>query len=368
MGNFVESHALAIAALSLPDLLFHKNGPQERNLAFLLKQREFLVRRAMKLRQAGSLITKFAGKREIHPISPVIGGVLQTLKTEERDEIATMMEGAKDTVSAMWQLIWETLHDNEDIALLGETRSAFLSMKGREGVELYDADLAIMSGDGEIIKEFPSSNYLDFIDEEERDFSYMKFPVLKDGTKFRVGPLARLNICRMFSTPNSQKMMDEITSAYALPLQNSMLYHLARVAETMYALERAEQLLNDEDLLSDKVKPDVCRAKEGRGIGIIEAPRGTLVHIYDIDSNGYAKNIGLYVATQHNNFAINDALTKTAKQILIGPAPEETTLNKLEMIIRAYDPCLSCATHTIGQRGFRINLRQQDGSLIKRWE
>ena len=104
------------------------------------------------------------------------------------------------------------------------------------------------------------------------------------------------------------------------------------------------------------------------GIGILEAPRGTLVHIYDIDSHGYAKSIALYVATQHNNFAMNDALTNTAKRIITGPSPEETTLNKLEMIIRAYDPCLSCATHTIGQREFRINLRKQDGSLIKRWE
>ena len=368
LGNFIESHALSIAALSLPDLLFHKNGPHERNLAFLLKQREFLVRRAMKLRQAGSLITRFAGKRQVHPISPVIGGVLQPLNTEERDEIATMMEGAKDTVSAMWQLIWEAFHDYEDIAMLGETRSAFLSMKGREGVELYDADLAIMSENGELIQEFPPSRYLDFVEEEERDFSYMKFPVLKNGTKFRVGPLARLNICRKFPTPNSQWMMNAITSEYALPLQNSMLYHPARVAETMYAIERAEQLLNDEDLLSDKVKPEVCKAKEGRGIGIVEAPRGTLVHIYDIDSHGYAKSIALYVATQHNNFAMNDALTNTAKRIITGPSPEETTLNKLEMIIRAYDPCLSCATHTIGQREFRINLRKQDGSLIKRWE
>ena len=368
LGNFIESHALSLSALSLPDILLYEGKPEERNIVFLFNNRQDLLRRALKLRQAGSLITKIAGRRPVHPVSIVIGGILQPLKREDRDEIATAMKGAKETILELWHLLWDAFQCNEELVKLGALESSFLSIKGSNGVELYDGDLALADKDGRIIKEFSASHYLDVITEEERPFSYMKFPVHKDGVKFRVGPLARLNISKKFATPVAQSLFSLMTSAYIMPFQNSMLYHLSRAAEAMYAVERAEELLLDEDLLSDRVMPGVYRSREARGVGIVEAPRGTLVHIYDITAEGYAQKIDLYVATQHNNFAINDALTETAKKMRLGPSAQETTLNNLEMIVRAYDPCFSCATHAFGQRELRVNLYDRDGSLIRRWE
>ena len=368
LGNFIESHALSLSALSLPDILLYEGKPEERNIVFLFNNRQDLLRRALKLRQAGSLITKIAGRRPVHPVSIVIGGILQPLKPEDRDEIATAMKGAKETILELWHLLWDAFQCNEELVKLGALESSFLSIKGSNGVELYDGDLALADKDGRIIKEFSASHYLDVITEEERPFSYMKFPVHKDGVKFRVGPLARLNISKKFATPVAQSLFSLMTSAYTMPFQSSMLYHLSRAAEAMYAVERAEELLLDEDLLSDRVMPGVYRSREARGVGIVEAPRGTLVHIYDITAEGYAQKIDLYVATQHNNFAINDALTETAKKMHLGPSAQETTLNKLEMIVRAYDPCFSCATHAFGQRELRVHLYDRDGSLIRRWE
>lgn len=343
LGNFIESHTLSIAALSLPDFVTPALSRKDRNIGFLLAHSD-LARQAMKLRQFGSMITKLAGKRPIHPVTPVIGGLLQPLRAQERDELIHMLDGAQTTVAELWQFMWNAFRASPEIKQAGAIESAFMSMRGEQGIEFYDADLAIVDKQGAPHSTFPAVDYSQHVTEEEREYSYMKFPVLKDGTRFRVGPLARVNVCGKFSTPQAQKMLIQLVAEYPMPIQNSLFYHLTRIAELTYAIEKAGEILQDPCILSNNVKPGIYHARDAHGVGIVEAPRGTLVHIYDMDAAGCLKNIRLYVATQHNNFAINDALTETAKRIA-GVSNEETTLNKLEMIIRAYDPCLSCATH-----------------------
>lgn len=366
LGNFIESHVLSIAALSLPDFVPGLK-PQERNVAFLLNSHGELVRRSMKLRQLGSAITRLVGKRPVHPITPVIGGVLQPLQPEDRKELVKLLEGAYETIGELWTIVTKAIRSDPALRQTGDIRSAYLALKGKAGVEFYDAEtLAVVSEEGQTLEAFPAAQYVDRVIEEERDFSYMKFPRLKSGVRFRVGPVARVNVCGRFTTPYAQTMLERLSAEYPLPWHGSMFYHLARLVELMYAVERAKELLQDDELLSDRVKPGVYANRTGQGVGIVEAPRGTLVHIYDVDDKGYATRLRFYVATQHNNFAINDALTETARRLVTGPAPEEAALNRLEMIVRAYDPCLSCATHMLGQPTMDVSVHRLDGALIRR--
>jgi coenzyme F420-reducing hydrogenase alpha subunit len=366
IGNFIESHLLSIAILSMPDILFFDKLPEERNIANLLKKDEALVEGAMKLRQAGSLITKIAGRRQVHPISPVIGGVIKPISKDEADEIRELLDGGLDTLKKIWSIFISKFTENMDIWKLGDIKSKYLSIIDKEGVEFYDGDIAVLDENGELINKFKPQQYLDFVEEEIKDYSYMKFPRLKKEGIFRVGPLARFNINRKFKTPVAAEMFEELSSTFEPPLHNTMSYHLARIIEAVYSVEMADNLLNDEAIYTDKVKPKTYKSTSGRGFGVVEAPRGTLVHIYDIDKDGFLEDAKFYVATQHNNFSINEALTHTAKNLINTDKPDEKDLNKLEMIVRAYDPCLACATHAMLESFGNINLYKTNGELIRR--
>ncbi|MBN1317626.1 MAG: Ni/Fe hydrogenase subunit alpha [Anaerolineales bacterium] len=362
MGNFIQSHTLSIAVLSLPDLI--PGGTREtRNIQHLLADHRDLAEKSVKLSQLGLTLTRLAGKRAVHPVTPVIGGMLQPLQPGDRDVLERRLESAVDTVEALWQFVFSAFRSNPDLLDGGGIETAYLSLNGERGVEFYDgSQLAIADKSGEIVATVPPERYGDIMRQEEREFSYMKFPVLVNGARFRVGPLARLNVCKQYTTPRAQTMSEALLAEYRAPLHNSMFFHLARIIELMYTVERATELLQDDDLLSDRVKPDVYRAREAEGVGVLEAPRGTLVHIYDIDGEGFARKVQLNVATQHNNFAINAALKETAQRIVRQVPPPEAVLNELEMIVRAYDPCLSCATHVLGRPAVRVQfIRSNDG-------
>jgi F420-non-reducing hydrogenase large subunit len=356
LGNYIESHALSLAVLSLPDFIFHDRPPEERNIQNLLKKDEALVRSVMKLRHAGSMITKIVGRRQVHPVTPTIGGMTKPITKNETVEMKKYLEGGIDTVKRLWSILDSTLTNNSDMWHLGEIKTSYLSVKGEEGVTFYDGEIAVVDEEGKMVNKFSPSKYLDFVDEEMRDYSYMKFPVLKDKRTFRVGPLARMNVCGKYSTPVAQAMFEQFKSGHPMPVHTTMSYHIARAIEAMFAVEKTQELLSDDALFSEKVKPGKYKSKAGRGIGMVEAPRGTLVHIYDITKDGFAEGLKFFVATQHNNFPINAALTEASKNIIKTRTPEEKELNKLEMIIRAYDPCLSCATHALGGLSFRYNV------------
>ena len=164
-------------------------------------------------------------------------------------------------------------------------------------------------------------------------------------------------------------MNDELSwfrEKYWKPAHKTLTYHFARYIEVIYAFERIKELLTDDDIVKDAifVKAEV---KAGKGIGIVEAPRGTLVHSYELDKEGKAVKVELFVATQHNNYGFNDALKETASKLITNQDPDEATLNRLEMVVRAYDPCLSCATHAVGGRSFKIELWDSNRNLIKEW-
>jgi coenzyme F420-reducing hydrogenase alpha subunit len=189
----------------------------------------------------------------------------------------------------------------------------------------------------------------------------MKFPILADGTFFRVGPLARVNIAGKMPTPRADEFLNQVKEVLPLPIKSTTGYHLARLAELIYCWEEAGNLVNDTELTSPEVRPKPIKPKAGEGYGIIEAPRGTLVHNYKINDQGFAEKVTLLVATQQNNYAINQSLFYEGKDLTPDSSKDEVALNRLEMLLRSYDPCLSCSTHLLGGPGAKIIWREIEG-------
>ncbi|MFC1554063.1 Ni/Fe hydrogenase subunit alpha [candidate division KSB1 bacterium] len=234
-------------------------------------------------------------------------------------------------------------------------------------LELYDGDVRLIDKEGKKLEEFKSGDYLDYVGEHVEDWSYLKFPFYKkqgfpDGV-YRVGPLARLNTAERISTPLAQKEFEEYKSIGNAIKSESLYYHYARLIELLYAAERAKELLADDEIVNSEVRIKVKR-KAGEGIGIIEAPRGTLIHHYWADDMGKIEKANLVVATVHNNPAMDMSVNDIARKHVIGGEIPESALNLVEMAIRCYDPCLSCATHAVGQMPLEVKVLDHVGEVV----
>ncbi|MCP4228770.1 MAG: Ni/Fe hydrogenase subunit alpha [bacterium] len=367
-GQFIESHALSLAVLSLPDLLYPNEKPENRNIQFLLKKHEDLVKAAIKLRQAGSNCTKIIGRRAVHPISAVIGGMAKPVTLEERANLQSELESCKETLVGFRDVFVQFLEKaDESILNLGNIESDYFGMHDDGKLSFDKGRLRLIDPTGAIKADFPASEYFDYIHEEEADFSYMKFPKTKEGSSFRVGPLARVNIATEIPTPLASEILSGIENIIPRPWNGTMLYHFARLIELVFVWETAIGLLADPEISSEDVIPEPFKMKNAEGIGITEAPRGTLIHNYVLSEDGFCEKARFVVATQHNNMGINESLHETAVRLVKNTDAEETELNKLEMIVRAYDPCLSCATHELNQRDLIVEIRNSDGQMSKRW-
>ena len=251
--------------------------------------------------------------------------------------------------------------------MLGVVETPMMGLVKDGNLEMYDGNLRMMDKDGSIMKEFDPTKYADYIQEKYQDFSYLKFPYWKergwpDGI-YRVAPLARVNVCDKISTPLANDMLTDFRNAFGRMPQQTLLYHYARLIEMMYASERAVEILNDPDITSTDVwaKPEVRAAT---GVGVLEAPRGTLIHEYTTNDDGYITKANLIVSTGHNNAAMDIGVREAAKALIKNGEPEEGLLNRLEMVVRAYDPCFSCATHTIdGRWPIKLELVAPDGTV-----
>jgi NAD-reducing hydrogenase large subunit len=241
----------------------------------------------------------------------------------------------------------------------------YLSLTNQGNLELYDGMLRMIESDGEIIEEFKSADYLDYIGEQVEDWSYAKFTyyLKADGSDsvYRCGPLARLNIADKITTPEAGQELKEFKKlGDGRPVHRTIYYHYARLIELLYVAERSKQLLQDDEIVDTEVRVRADRGP-GEGIGVVEAPRGVLIHHYLADETGKLKKANLVVATTNNNQAINLTLREAAKQFVNGDKLTEGALNKVEMAIRCYDPCLSCSTHMIGQMPLEIVLADRRG-------
>jgi NAD-reducing hydrogenase large subunit len=258
----------------------------------------------------------------------------------------------------------------EDVNKFAVFPTGYFGMVSPEnGLELYDGQIRMIGRDGKEWEKFEGRNYLDYISEHVENWSYLKFPYYKklgypEGV-YRVGPLARLNTVERIHTPLANeefKLFKAINNG--LPVENTLYYHYARLIEALYAAEHTRELLEDPDILSTEILNTRTNVKE-QGVGVIEAPRGTLIHHYWINPNGQIKKVNLIVSTGHNNYAMSKAVDSVAKTYVKGPDVKEGMLNRVEAAIRAYDPCLSCSTHAYGKMPISMDIIDANGVLLR---
>jgi NAD-reducing hydrogenase large subunit len=369
LAQVAQSHALSFFYLSAPDLLFGMDGdPAKRNIFGILQTDPALARDGVKLRSTGQKIIEILGGKRIHPAWVVPGGVNEPLSAEKREQILAMLP---ETIKAAQRsLKWfEDQIDRfgPEIESFANFPTLFLGLVNRRGtLETYDGDMRVTGPDGKILDQRPPEEYTEFIGEAVEKFSYLKSPYYKpmgypDGI-YRVGPLARLNMIDRIGTPLAEEYFPKFK---ALDVQSSFHFHYARLIEILYAFERIEILLNDKDILSTHVRAE-AQANAFEGVGTSEAPRGNLLHHYKIDENGLMISANLIIATGHNNLAMNRGVLQVAQKFI--KAGEDITdgmLNRVEAVIRAYDPCLSCSTHAAGQMPLQIQMLAPDGTLVQ---
>jgi len=372
LGQITQSHALSFFHLSSPDfLLGFDSDPQARNIFGLIQSDPELARAGIRLRQFGQKIIELLGARKIHAAWAVPGGVRSPLSEEARDWIIERLPEARATTEQALGLFKRLLDQFATEAdVFGKFPSLFMGLVAPDGTwEHYGGHIRFMDSEGNIVADgLSEDNYADFIGEAIEPWSYLKFPYYKPmgypNGMYRVGPLARLNICERFGTDAADRELEEFRSrAGARVATSSFFYHYARLVEILGAIDRIEQLMYDHDLMSPRV-----RAQGGinalEGIGVSEAPRGTLFHHYQVDENGLIEKVNLIIATGQNNLAMNRTVTQIAQHYIHGTEISEGMLNRVEAGIRAFDPCLSCSTHAIGQMPLHIQLFDRDRALL----
>jgi NAD-reducing hydrogenase large subunit len=371
LAQLMQSHALSFFHLSSPDFLLGMDSdPASRNLFGVLKQNPQLARDGIRLRQIGQQIIEMLGGKRIHPAWSVPGGVNEPLTATTRDKILSTMPEAIDIATRTLTWFKKSI-DNfaEEARAFANFPTMFLGLvTPKGGLEHYDGFLRLVDASGNILEDqIPPENYLEFIGEAVEPFSYMKFPYWKsmgypDGI-YRVGPLARLNIVDHCGTPRADQEWAEFCGLQRGAVSSSFHYHYARLIEILYAGERIQQLLNEPSILDKFVR---ARARPNRrdGVGVAEAPRGTLIHHYRIDDNGLITWANLIIATGHNNLAMNRGVLQVAQHFVDANKLQQGMLNRVEAVIRCYDPCLSCATHAAGQMPLQVELRDARGELL----
>jgi len=374
MGQVLQSHALSFFYLSSPELVLgFEADPAERNIVGVLREEPELAQRGVKLRSFGQRVIEALGGKRVHPEFALPGGVNSNLDGEKGrqllEEGKNLVEPVLDTLEILNGLYADELADLVDRCASFPT--GYMGLVDEKGeLELYDGRVRLIDQDGEKLEEFEAADYESVIAERAQDWSYLKFPYYKkagfEEGVYRVGPLARLNLIEGIGTELAQKEWERYRALGEDGiLQGSLYYHYARMIELLFSLERIMELLEGEEVY-DGVTSVPARPKRERGIGAIEAPRGTLFHDYRADGNGAITEANFIVATGHNNIAMNESVYEVAKEFVEpnGEIPEGT-LNRMESAIRCYDPCLSCSTHALGKMPIKVQLISSEGELLE---
>jgi len=370
LGQIVQSHALSFFHLSAPDLLLgFESEPASRNVFGLMAANPELARAGIRLRQFGQEIIERLGGQKIHPAWAVPGGVRTAPSEESLAHIRRRLPEARATILDVLGRFKRLLPSFEREAhIFGNFPSLFLGLVGPDGRwEHYDGLLRVVDGAGNILADrVEPRRYREIIAEAVEPGSYLKFPYYRplgypDGM-YRVGPLARLNICSHIGTPLADQELREFRGGNGA-VTSSFLYHHARLIEILAGVEHIERLLDDPDLRSERLRAS-AGVNELEGVGVSEAPRGTLFHHYQVDQDGLIQKVNLVIATGQNNLAMNRTVEQIAKHYVRGPRIPEGMLNRVEAGIRAFDPCLSCGTHAAGRLPLVVELVGSDGTLL----
>ncbi len=371
LAQVVQSHALSLFHLSSPDLLLGMDAdPAKSNIFGVAEKSPELALDGIRLRQFGQQIIERLGGKRIHPAWIVPGGVSEPLTVEKRDAILRALPDAlaiAERTLEWFKSIMERFR--EEIATFGNFPTLFMGIvKKDNGLTFYDGKLRVVDATGHVVgDDLDPTQYSDYIGEKVEPWSYLKSAYYKpkgfpDGT-YRVGPLARLNVADRCGTPKADQELAEFHELQRTAVLSSFHYHHARLIEILYCIERMEQLLSDPDILSKHVRA-LARPNALEGVGACEAPRGTLFHHYKIDEQGLIRWANLVIATGHNNLAMNRSVLQVAKHFVHGKRLAPGMLNRVEAVIRCYDPCLSCSTHALGQMPLRIQLISPQGEVL----
>ena len=370
-GEFIQSHALSYFYLSSPDLLLGMDAdPAQRNILGLLTAHPSFARDGIRLRQIGQkVIEAFAGKR-IHPSWVVPGGVNAPLGAEHRDVLRGLVPEAVDiTQRALGGLKKSFGQFKEEIRTFANFPTLFMGLVNEEGnLEHVAGRLRILDAKGRVVNEVSPDCYQEVIGEAAESHSYLKSPYYAplgypEGI-YRVGPAARLNVCSGCGTPLADQEWAEFRDLERGPVLSSFHNHYARLIEILFCLETMDRLLQDPEILSGRIR-SMAQPNYAEGIGVVEAPRGTLVHHYRVDEHGLLTWANMIVATGHNSLAMNRGLLQVARRFLDGTVLTDAAANRIQAVIRAFDPCLSCSTHALGRSLPLIEVLDADGRLLQ---
>jgi NAD-reducing hydrogenase large subunit len=372
-GQTLQSHALHFFHLCSPDLLFgYDDEVRHRNIVGVIEDHPEIAKQGVMLRKYGQEVIRLTSGKRVHGTGAIPGGVNKSLNHEEiaylKRDIPQIILWARDAVELIKNIIDQQPEYHRSFATIQSNMLSLVDSSG--GLDIYDGNLRAMDPDGLVIFDQVSVlDYEQYIAEGIKNWSYMKFPFIKmlgsDNGWYRVGPLARVNNCDFISTPLAEAERLKFKAFNQdKPVHAVLAYHWARLIELLYCAESIAELLDDPDIQgSDLVNKGELQAK---GIGVIEAPRGTLFHHYEINEEGLVEKANLIVSTTNNNQAMNESIRQVAIHYLDGNELTEPLLNQVEVAIRAYDPCLSCATHAMGKMPLEVELLDASGQVINR--
>jgi len=371
LAQLIQSHALSFFYLSSPDLILGMDAdPKERNIFGVIQKQPELAKWGIRLRQFGQqIIETLAGKR-IHPGWVVPGGVNEPLSLEKRDKLLAQMPEVIDIAQKTLKgFKWHLENFREEIRTFANFPSLFMGLVTvDERAGYYQGKIRFTDSLGNIVADdLDPANYQEFIGEAVEPYTFMKFPYYKpygypDGM-YRVGPLARLNLVDNCGTPLAQQEWIEFRALERSAVLSSFHYHYARLIEILFALEHIQEYLED-PIITKKQAKYSASLNNLEGVGCCEAPRGTLIHHYRVDEEGRIVFANLIIATGHNNLAMNRGILQAARHFVRSERISEGMLNRVEAVIRAFDPCLSCSTHADGHLALQVRLVAPDGRLL----
>lgn len=374
LGQIIQSHALSFFHLSSPDLfLGFDSDPKKRNIFGLMEFDKDFARRGIRLRKFGQEIIEILGGQKIHPAWAIPGGVRNNLSNEGKERILEFLPEVKDTILRTLSTFKKMMEKfKREVLVYGNFPTLFLGMVDENGNWAHHVGyLRFIDSMGNIIADkIEPDEYQNYIGEASEKYSYLKSPFYKtlgypEGI-YRVGPLARLNVCNQIGTMLADAELKEyraMAGGNTGIVNSAFYYHYARLIEILACIEKIEELIHDPDLQSNRLR---SRAGINRleGVGISEAPRGTLFHHYNVNENGMIEKVNMIIATGQNNIAMNRTVEQIARHYIKAPKIPEAMLNRVEHGIRCYDPCLSCSTHAVGQMPLHIILYGPDGEKL----
>jgi NAD-reducing hydrogenase large subunit len=371
LAQMVQSHALSFFYLSSPDLLLGmESNPATRNIFGVAAASPELGRAGVGLRRFGQHIIELLGDKRIHPGWVVPGGVTEPLSAAKRDAILAMIPEAyaNVTLALNWyKKVADTF--KAEIDVFANFPSLYMGLINEdESIEFTDGTLRMIDAQGKTIEDgITASRYTEVIGEAVENYSYTKFAYYKPlgypQGSYRVGPLARLNIVKSMGTPLAEKELAEFKQLAAGPVESSFHYHHARLIEALYGIEKIEQILSDPLILDKHVRAN-AGVNRLEGAGQAEAPRGSLNHHYKVDENGKITWANLVIATGQNNNAMNKGVLQAAKHYVKDRKFSEGAMNRIEAVVRTFDPCLSCSTHAFGQMPLVLTLLSAEGDVV----